>query len=158
VSPARIPAGEGRILGVDFGDVRMGLSLSDPDRCFASPWKVVSYKGTFKRAAHLVIEAAAEAEAAGVVVGMPLSMDGSVSEKAEQVGEFVAYLSSIIDLPVETWDERLTTVEATRTMKGAGMRERDIRSRVDKVAAALILQGWLDHEAARARIAREGET
>ncbi len=82
---AKIPSGEGRILGVDFGDVRMGLSRSDPGRCFASPWKVVAYKGTFKRAAHLVVEAAAEGEVVGIVVGMPRSMDGSYTGKAEQV-------------------------------------------------------------------------
>jgi len=151
VSPGLIPAGDGRILGVDFGDVRMGLSRSDPGRCFASPWKVVSYKGTYKRAAHLVAEAAAEAEAAGIVVGMPLSMDGSSGGKAEQVREFVAYLMTLTDLPVDVWDERLSTVEATRAMQSAGLRERRIRPEVDKVAAALILQGWLDHAASRAR-------
>ena len=157
MSPATIPAGEGRILGVDFGDVRMGLSRSDPGRCFASPWKVVTYKGTYKRAAHLVVEAAAAGEVVAIVVGMPRSMDGSYIGKAEQVGEFVAYLRTLTDLPVDTWDERLSTVEATRSMQGAGLRQRQIRPKVDKVAAALILQGWLESAAARARLAQEDD-
>ena len=144
MTAVKMPAGDGRILGVDFGDVRMGLSRSDPGRCFASPWKVVAYKGTFKRAAHLVVEAAVEAEAVGIVVGMPRSMDGSLVGKAEQVTEFVAYLETLTEIPVDTWDERLSTVEATRSMQAAGLRERKIRPMVDKVAAALILQGWLD--------------
>ena len=152
-----IPQGDGRILGVDFGDVRMGLARSDPGRCFASPWKVISYKGTFKRAAHLAAEAAIEGEVVGIVVGMPRSMDGSLTEKAEQVGEFVTFLQTLTPLPVDTWDERLSTVEATRSMQGAGLRQRQIRPKVDKVAAALILQGWLESAAARARLAQEDD-
>jgi len=152
-----IPRGEGRILGVDFGDVRMGLSRSDPGRCFASPWKVVTYKGTFKRAAHLVVEASVEGEVVAIVVGMPRSMDGSYTGKAEQVGEFVTFLRTLTELPVDVWDERLSTVEATRAMRTAGLRERRIRPKVDKVAAALILQGWLEAEAAQARREEEDD-
>lgn len=151
MTAVKMPPGEGRILGVDFGDVRMGLSRSDPDRCFASPWKVVAYKGTFKRAAHLVVEAAVEAGAVGIVVGMPRSMDGSLTGKAAQVTEFVTYLETLTEIPVDTWDERLSTVEATRVMQAAGLRERKIRPKVDKVAAALILQGWLDCSARAGR-------
>ncbi|MFH1531206.1 MAG: Holliday junction resolvase RuvX [Pseudomonadota bacterium] len=152
-----IPDGEGRILCVDFGDVRMGLARSDPGRCFASPWKVVTYKGTFKRAAHLVIEAAAEGEVVAIVVGMPRSMDGSYTGKAVQVREFVTFLKTLTALPVDVWDERLSTVEATRSMQDAGLRERRIRPKVDKVAAALILQGWLEHAAARTRYEQEDD-
>lgn len=158
MSTPAIPSGAGRVLGVDFGDVRMGLARSDPDRCFASPWKVVEYKGTYKRAAHLIVEAAAEIEAAGIVVGMPLSMDGTVTEKAAQVKEFVVYLRTLTATPVDTHDERLTTVEATRAMQAAGLRQRGIRPKVDKVAASLILQGWLESAAARARFAEEDGT
>ncbi len=156
MTPGNSP-GEGRILGVDFGDVRLGLARSDPGRCFASPWKVVTYKGTFKRAAHLVVEAAIEGEVVAIVVGMPRSMDGSLKGKAEQVIEFVAYLKTLTKLPVDTWDERLSTVEATRAMHSAGLRERRIRPKVDKVAAALILRGWLEHEEARARYKQEDD-
>ncbi|MBM4371611.1 MAG: Holliday junction resolvase RuvX [Deltaproteobacteria bacterium] len=151
-----IPAGEGRLLGVDFGTARLGLARSDPGRTFASPWKVIPYKGTLRRAAHLVAEAAREAAAVGVVVGLPLSMDGAARDAARAVRDFVAALEALTGLPVETADERLTTVEATRVLADAGLRTRAIRPRVDMIAAALILQGWLDRTGGAARGEEEG--
>lgn len=134
----------GRILCVDFGECRLGLALSDPMRVIASPLKVITYKGTLKRAAHLVKEAQVAAGASLVLVGMPYSMDGRKGAMSALVSEFVAYLSTLVAVPVESWDERLSSSQAERALASGGMSSKKMRGQVDMVAAALILQSYMD--------------
>ena len=131
-----------RLLGVDVGRVRVGVALSDPLGMIAQPLEVIERKHTdpFRRLAALAREHAVEA----IVVGLPSNLDGSAGEASVAIERFVAKLRDKVEVPVELWDERLTTAMATRTMIEAGVRRSDRRERIDKVAAALILQSYLD--------------
>ncbi len=86
-----------------------------------------------------------EEDVAGLVVGLPLNMDGSSGPRARKVLEFCSRLERRFELPVHTWDERLTSYQAEGLLHEAGIRGREKGRRVDQVAAQLILQGWLDH-------------
>lgn len=92
-----------------------------------------------------VAELVAEAEAEVVVVGLPLSMDGSVGSAARRTRKEIAAMGKALPVPVETYDERLSTVAANRSLQAAGLDSTRSREHVDEVAAAVILQGWLDH-------------
>ena len=136
----------GRALGVDFGGRRIGLALSDPTRTVASPSEVLERSGD-RAADHRAIKAAAEeAEATTIVVGYPLSLSGKVGPAAQGVIDETEELRAVVgpDIEVVLHDERLTTVTAERSLQEAKMR-RDARKRVvDKVAAAVMLQSWLE--------------
>lgn len=128
-------------MGLDVGDVRVGVALSDPGRVIAQTWDTV------RRGKDDLAQIAAIAEAEEVttiVVGWPLTLAGEVGGQAKKVAVFADALAQYTGLPVERWDERLTTVAAQRALREAGIRERRGRQVVDKIAAALILQSWLD--------------
>jgi len=129
------------ILGVDFGRARIGLAISDDLRLLAHPLETVpANKETLQRIAEIVGERNIEA----VVVGIPKHMSGEVGQSAREALEFAAKLRALLPCPVETWDERLTTVAANRVLSAAGKKTRQTRKVVDQVAAQMILQGYLD--------------
>lgn len=134
-----------RAVGLDLGDRRIGVSLSDTEGTVALPYDVVERTGDtpgdHRRLAALVDEAEADV----VVVGLPLSLDGSEGPAVRKVRAEVELLSTVFDVPIVTWDERLSTVEASRSLRAAGVSARAQRAVIDKVAASVILQGWLDH-------------
>jgi len=134
-----------RILGLDVGSVRVGVALSDPLGMTAQPLEVIQRRkvDAFARIAELV----AEHEVQRVVVGNPLRLDGDVGPAAEAIGAFIEALRERLEVPVEAWDERLSTAQAERAMIGGGVRREDRRQSIDKVAAALILQSYLDAQA-----------
>lgn len=132
------------MIGVDLGDSRVGIALSNPDRTIASPLEVI--KRT-KRLYHDIGKIVTEWEATAVVVGLPLSLDGSIGPAARKALVETQKLGATIQVPVETYDERLTTVTAERMMTDAGLDSRGQRKVVDKIAAAIMLQAWLDHRA-----------
>ena len=140
----------GRVLGVDLGARRIGLALSDPLRVLAGPLDVLQRTGDPTADHAAILRAATENEAGVVVVGIPLSLStGRPGPAAEAALAEVAELSSraaALDPPiaVETYDERLTTVTAQRSLATGGVRAKDRRAVVDKVAAAVMLQAWLD--------------
>ena len=135
---------EGRLLGIDFGTKRIGLALSDEGAVLASPREVV-YGGL--PALREVIDKIRETEGlVGIVVGMPFNMDGTEGAKATQVREFGRWLERTFKLPVEFTDERLTSVEADDAMRAAGLNVRQRRERIDRVAARIILQSYLDRQ------------
>lgn len=138
----------GRVLGVDLGDVRIGLALSDPTGLVAGPLDVIIRRTPADRAADhaAILAAAVEHEVERIVVGMPLSMSGRAGPKAQATAAEIAELADRAgpDLPIEPYDERLTTVSAQRSLALAGVRASERRGKVDKVAAALMLQAWLD--------------
>lgn len=136
-----------RAVGIDFGDRRIGFALSDSEGKVALPYdKIVrtnDHQGDWRRIVQLISEAEAEC----VVVGMPLSLDGSMSAAAKRITAQVATLKKMIDLPVHFYDERFSTVEAERSLQAMNLDGRARRQVIDQVAAAVILQGWLDQQA-----------
>jgi len=138
-----------RILGLDIGEKRIGVALSDPLKIIASALKVIE-RTTDEVAVKQIIDLARENEAERVVVGMPRSLDGSLGKQAQAVQSFIDLLRGYTELPVVTWDERLSTVAAERTMLEVGMKRDKRKKRRDSLAAAFILQGYLDRERSRA--------
>ena len=141
--------GEGRALGIDLGTKRIGVAISDSGRTLASPYEVVQRTGDRGRDHRRLAELVEEAEAVVVVVGLPLSMDGSVGRAAQAALDEAEELRSVVAVPVETFDERLTTVSADRSLMQMKMKADARRRVVDKVAAAVMLQAWLDTRGTR---------
>jgi putative Holliday junction resolvase len=133
-----------RALGVDLGSRRIGVALSDSAGTLATPYEVVVRSGDERRDHERLAALAEEAGAATIVVGLPLSLDGREGPAATAVREEARRLASVVPVPVECIDERLTTVTAERALRTRGMRGPARRQVVDKVAAAVILQTWLD--------------
>ena len=137
------PSAPGRVLGLDLGDVRIGVAISDPDRRLAVPLGTVRAgrpPGELRAIADLV----RENDVVLVVVGLPLSLTGDAGPRACKTQELAAALASVLPVPVELHDERLSTVEAERALRDAGATGRSVRRAVDRSAAAVILQSWLD--------------
>jgi putative Holliday junction resolvase len=134
-----------RVLGIDTGEVRIGLALSDELRMLAHPYESISAgRGAVDRIAAVVREKAVDT----VVVGLPRNMNGTkgpAAAKAEAFAELVR--AAAPGVQVVLWDERLTTVAAQRALHEAGRNTKQSRAVVDQVAAQLILQGWLDSQA-----------
>ena len=139
---------DGRVLGLDLGDARIGVAISDADRRIAVPLGTVHVgqpPGELKAIASLV----AEHDVAQVVLGHPRSMSGASGPSATHAESFASALRSVLPVPVALQDERLSTVEAERSLRDAGVRGRERRAVVDRTAAAVILQAWLDTHRAR---------
>lgn len=131
------------ILGIDFGRARIGLAISDELRLLAHPLETLpGNKDTAKR----IVEIIRERKIDKIVVGVPRHMSGEIGESAKEALEFANKLRAQVPCPVETWDERLTTVAAERALRGAGKKARKTRNIIDQVAAQMILQGYLDRE------------
>lgn len=133
-----------RVLGVDLGSRRIGLALSDTTGTIASPHSVLARSGDPTADRRTMAAVAVEVEATLVVVGLPLSMSGERGPAARAAEEEAAALGELLDVPVVTFDERLTTVSADRALAAARVRGSARRRVVDKVAAAVMLQAWLD--------------
>ena len=134
----------GRVLGLDVGDKRIGVALSDETRLIASPYCVIQSVGwgpDSRKVADIMRETGAEL----IVSGLPYNMDGSLGFQAKKVQDFLKVVEGL-GFRVEWIDERLTTVSAQNALIEGGMRREDRRNHVDKVAAAVILQTWLDKE------------
>ncbi len=136
-----------RALGLDLGSKRIGLALSDSEGRLALPYDVVQRSGDRDRDHRRIAELVAETGAEVVVVGMPYSLDGATGPTARRHLAEARRLRATIGVPVETYDERLTTVTAERALKEAQLSGRDRRKVIDQVAAAVMLQSWLDHRA-----------
>lgn len=134
-----------RVLGVDLGSRRIGLAVSDPGGVIASPLRVLERTGDPERDRAAIVAAAREEEAVTVVVGLPTEMSGRTGQAAKgAIAERDALAALAPDLDVVLIDERMTTVIAQRSLVGAGMKRKDRKRQVDKVAAAVILQSYLD--------------
>jgi putative Holliday junction resolvase len=142
-----------RYLGLDVGDVRIGVALSDETATLASGLLTLRRVGP-RKDVKAVAALVREHGVGEVVVGMPYRLDGSLGSQGDKVTAFVEALRQALPVPVATWDERLTSVAADELLVEAGVRRRDRKARIDRVAAALILQGYID---ARPSRAREGE-
>ena len=134
----------GRLLGVDFGTVRVGLAVSDPDRLIASPFETYARKDAKADAAYFQRIVASE-RIVGLVVGLPLHTGGEEGIKAKEAREYGAWLTEATGLPVLFWDERCTTAAAEDALWDAGLSHKKRKDRRDRVAAQLILQGFLEN-------------
>lgn len=134
----------GRVLGIDPGSKRIGVAVSDSDQRVATPLEVVAR--TRDDAAHRrrVAALAEEWEVVGLVVGLPVGLDGTEGVAAEAARAEAAALGDSTGLPVAFYDERFTSVTAERALDEAGVTQQARRGRVDMLAAAILLQGWLD--------------
>ena len=138
----------GRVLGLDLGERRIGVATADAGRVLASPRTVIQRHGRDRAADHrAILDLAREEEAVAIVVGLPLSLDGTLGPAAEGVlaeVEALRALAEPLGIAVALHDERLTTVTAESALLEARMRREARRRVVDKVAAAVMLQSWLD--------------
>jgi putative holliday junction resolvase len=132
-----------RILALDVGDRRIGVAVSNPTGLLARPLSIISRKdaATDMRA---VCRLVSEQEAGRVVIGLPLSLDGHVGPQAEKVQEFAAKLRTLLDVPLETRDERFSTAAVKEQRLDSGTRKKKRRAPDDAEAAAVILQGYLN--------------
>ena len=136
----------GRVMGVDLGSKRIGIAISDRSGTIASPFTVIQRSGSVKKDHYAIAALVAEEECERVVVGLPLSLDGSLGRAAQAALSEADRLATVVNVPVETYDERLTTVSADRALMEAKMRADARRRVVDKVAAAVMLQSWIDRQ------------
>ena len=138
-----------RVLGIDLGSKRIGIAASDRSGTIASPLTVLqrcgSQGGDHRNIAKIVLEE----EAVAIVVGLPLNMDGSEGKAAQSARAEVERMATVVGVPVYVHDERLTTVAADRVMMEQNMNAQARRKVVDKWAAAVILQAWLDSRESR---------
>ena len=133
----------GRLLGVDYGDRRVGVAVSDPTGILASPLTTLPAP----QAAAGIARLAAEQRATGVIVGLPLKLDGSDSPATAKAREFADRLRARLAIPVELWDERFSTVTAEQALIEGGVRRERRKELVDGLAAQVLLQHYLDAHA-----------
>lgn len=132
-----------RLLGIDFGQVRVGLAVSDPDRCIASPLATYHRRDAQKDATFFR-ELVRTEEIGRIVVGLPLHTDGREGMLAGQARTFGTWLAEATALPVVFFDERFTTVEAEQHLRSAGLSRQKRKSRRDCLAAQIVLQSFID--------------
>ena len=160
VSPAELSGGDddsgtpvrGRRLGIDVGSVRVGVAMSDPDGILATPVETVPRAADDAERTDLrrIDQLADEYSIVEVIVGLPRTLRGEIGPAARDATSFARDLGNELgSVPVRLSDERLTTVDATRTLRARGVRGKKQRSVVDQAAAVAILQGWLDERRQR---------
>lgn len=144
-----------RIIGIDYGVARFGVAISDETKIIAMPLMTITAESKSEKTAIKILEQLkAESESknydiAEIVIGLPLMMSGKFGLQADDVTHFVALLRTKTDIPIVTWDERLTTVQAEKSMRENNMSRKKRSKVVDKVAAVIILQSYLDNRSFR---------
>lgn len=134
------------VLALDIGQVRIGVAVSDPEGLLASPRGMIRRRSN-AAATEAIVRMVAEAGAERVVMGLPISLDGQLHAQARAVQAFGRRLAARLNVPLEYWDERLSTVTAAEALRAAGVSPARMRERIDAAAAAVILQDYLDHQA-----------
>lgn len=132
-----------RVLGIDFGQARIGLAISDELGLLAHPLETIP-AARRDEATRRIAQIAQEKDVAKVVLGMPRQMSGEMGASAAEVRAFADKLRPLLQCEVTMWDERLSTSAAQRALRDAGQKTRHTRGIVDQVAAQMILQGYLD--------------
>ncbi|MDO9577275.1 MAG: Holliday junction resolvase RuvX [Candidatus Cloacimonadales bacterium] len=131
-----------RLMCIDYGEVRIGIAVSDPLQIISSPFSVISNHAetVFKELKNII-----KTENVGkIILGLPLNLEGEDTDKTRQVRKFAELLETEISIPLEFWDESYSTVEANQALKQMGYDSKKSRTVVDKVAASIILQDYLD--------------
>jgi putative pre-16S rRNA nuclease len=137
-----LPA-RGALIGLDLGTKTIGVAASDPDRKLATAVETIARK-TFTADAKRIIGLAAERSAVGIVLGLPINMDGSEGPRAQSTRAFARNLTKLTELPIALWDERLSTAAVERELIAADVSRKKRAAVIDQHAAAFILQGALD--------------
>lgn len=132
-----------RVLGVDFGQKRIGLAVSDETGTIAQPLVYID-GGGLAAVSREIVRISAERKVGKIVVGVPLKLDGKPSEQTQRTLAFIAELQRTTTLPVAQWDERLTSVQAERALLEGNVRRSDRKQKIDKLAAQIMLQSYLD--------------
>lgn len=140
------PPQNGRVAGVDYGTVRIGIAISDPDRTIASPLENYTRRGS-KQDAVRFRHLAAEESISLFVVGLPMHLNGLESQKSLEAREFGKWLEQTTGIPVVFFDERFTSVEAEQYLLGADMTRKKRKERLDKIAAQILLSAYLESTA-----------
>lgn len=133
-----------RIMGIDFGDSRIGIALSDPLGITAQAYETIKWSHDLNKPLDRIQQIIKENSVTKIVVGFPKNMNGTIGPRGEKTIEFIDLLSELTGLEIIKWDERLTTVAANRTMHELGTKTSKKKKLVDQIAAVLILQGYLD--------------
>jgi putative Holliday junction resolvase len=132
-----------RYLAIDHGTKRMGIAVSDELKCLAQPLEFIPAE-PFPDFLDRLKAILADKQVELIIVGLPRNMDGSYGPAAERVREFIAALTDAVAVPIRTWDERLTSAQANRVLLQGNVRRADRKTRVDAMAAAILLQSYLD--------------
>lgn len=135
----------GKYLGVDYGDKRTGIAECDVAGMLASAIATVS-EGGMRHTAERIAKEAKERDCVKIVIGMPRNMDGSYGERAEVVKAFAEILASLSDVPIDFYDERMTTMAAYRFLDASGTFGKKRKDSIDALSAELILQNYIDKE------------
>lgn len=135
-----------RALGIDHGEARIGLAISDELGMLAHPLETIHLKAVADPITHIATIVARD-KIGQIVLGLPRNMNGTYGPAAEKVRAFAEKLRAACPCDVKLWDERLTSVAAQRSLHEAGRKVKDSREVIDQVAAQMILQGWLDSQA-----------
>ena len=133
-----------RLMGIDFGEVRIGIALSDPLQIISQPYRVIPNNDNTISEIKNIIKSE---EVRKIILGLPLNLDGEDTKKTLEVREFSEVLKSNVDIPVIFWDERYTTVEANEELKHMGYGIAESRKVIDKVAASIILKNYMENQA-----------
>jgi putative Holliday junction resolvase len=132
------------ILGIDLGKKRTGIAVSDINQKIASPLRVIENM-KFKETLNILKEILTERDVCAIIVGDPINMDGSIGPKSQSSRSFIKNLSKDLDIPILLWDERLSTVSAERSLLEADISRKKRQQVIDKIAASIILQNFLDY-------------
>ena len=133
-----------RVIGIDLGSKRIGIALSDTDLTVATPLDVVERSGNVEKDHFAILKITDEWEVQKIIVGLPVSLDGTLGPSAQSVMDEIKMLRGVTDIPIETHDERFTTVTAEQILLQQNVKRDKKKTLIDKVAAAIILQGWID--------------
>ena len=136
----------GRVIGLDYGDRRVGVAVSDVMRVVSTPVSTLEHNG-WKQLWEPLKQLEAEYDPSSWVIGLPLHMDGGEGDRAERTHAFIAAFKEHTTREIILWDERLSTAEARRAMDEVGVKQDRRKELVDQLAAQLILQSWLDAQA-----------
>jgi putative Holliday junction resolvase len=133
----------GALIGLDLGTKTIGVAVSDPERRVAAPVETIA-RGRFQTDAQRILALAAERRAVGLVLGLPINMDGSEGPRAQSTRAFARNLARLMELPIALWDERLSTAAVERALIAADASRASRKAAIDAHAATYILQGALD--------------
>ena len=134
-----------RILGIDYGERRVGLAVSDPLEIIAKPLRVIDRKNTSNIFSEILI-IVKQRNVSKIVVGLPLTLKGKYSEQTKVVHNFIDQLKQVVNIPVVHIDERLSSLAAIRSLNELGIKTGHQKGRIDETAAAIILQEYLDSQ------------
>jgi putative Holliday junction resolvase len=140
-----------RIVGIDYGQARIGVALSDPSQIIASPLTTIQNKKKLEEVVKEFLSVLKDYSIEEIVIGMPFQLDGKIGTSAQEVLRFVEALKEQTTLPIKTWDERLTTQQTERVMKAGNVSRKKRMKVIDSACATLILQNYLDEKSMRFR-------